>query len=132
MKIPKEIIGKTLILLFITLSSWLLLWGELVSRIIMHANSLFFLPTPFSLLFFLGVVGIYMPKLVYLLLALRADPNPLGGSLQRRIQAVEMICFRTCATGLQVNATLACCAVFIMMDLILKEKERTDWVKSTH
>ena len=60
----------------------------------------------------------------YLLLALWTDPNPLGGSFEGRVQAVEVICSGTRATGLQVNATLASSAVFIMVDLILQEKKK--------
>lgn len=59
----------------------------------------------------------------YLLLALWTDPNPLGGSFEGRVQAVEVICSGTRATGLQVNATLASSAVFIVVDLILQKKD---------
>lgn len=58
----------------------------------------------------------------YLLLALWADPEPFGGSFEGWVQAVEVICSGTCATGLQVNSTLASSAVFIVVDLVLQEK----------
>lgn len=64
-----------------------------------------------------------MVQVAYLLLALWTDPNPLGGSFEGWVQAVEVICSGTCATGLQVNATLASSAVFIVVDLILQEKK---------
>lgn len=63
-----------------------------------------------------------MSHVAYLLLALWTDPNPLGGSFEGWVQAVEVICPGTRATGLQVNATLASSAVFIVVDLILQEK----------
>lgn len=63
-----------------------------------------------------------MLHVAYLLLALWADPEPFGCSFEGWVQAVEVICSGTCATGLQVNSTLASSAVFIMMDLILQEK----------
>lgn len=77
------------------------------------------------------MTAIHMPQLTYLLLALWAGPNPFGDSFKRRVQATEMICSWTCATWLQVNATLTCCTVFIVVDFILKEKKRVGWVKST-
>lgn len=58
----------------------------------------------------------------YLLLALWADPEPFGGSFEGWVQAVEVICSGTCATGLQVHSTLASSAVLIVMDLVLQEK----------
>lgn len=62
-------------------------------------------------------------RVAYLLLALWTDPNSLGGSFEGWVQAVEVICSGTCATGLQVNAALASSAVFIVVDLILQEKK---------
>lgn len=64
-----------------------------------------------------------MLHVAYLLLALWTDPNPLRGSFEGRVQAVEVICSGARATGLQVNATLASTAVFIMVDLILQERK---------
>lgn len=64
-----------------------------------------------------------MLHVTYLLLALWTDPNPLGGSFEGWVQAVEVIRSGTCATGLQVNTTLASSAVFIMVDFILQEKK---------
>lgn len=63
-----------------------------------------------------------MLHVAYLLLALWADPDPFGGSFEGWVQAVEVIGSRTCATGLQVNSTLASSALFIVMDLVLQEK----------
>lgn len=57
-------------------------------------------------------------------MALWTDPDPLGGSFEGWVQAVEVIRPGTRATGLQVNATLASSAVFIMVDLILQEKSK--------
>ncbi len=65
-----------------------------------------------------------MPHAAYLLLALWTDPDPLGGSFEGWVQAVEVIRPGKCATGLQVNATLASSEVFIMVDLILEEKRK--------
>lgn len=64
-----------------------------------------------------------MLHVAYLLLALWTDPNPLGGSFERWVQTVEVICSGTRATGLQVNATLASGAVLIVVDLTLQEKK---------
>lgn len=63
-----------------------------------------------------------MLHVAYLLLALWADPEPFGGSFEGWVQAVEVICSGTCATGLQVHSTLASSAVLIVMDLVLQEK----------